>query len=528
MPSTLPSSSSCCDPNCTPVTINIPGSPGEPGAPGTDGADGQSAFTLTGASFTMPAEGASAASLLVGNSDFLVLNEYVFLQGIGTLQVSAIADSTHVTLKNPADTANGLYPENVAPGTTQGSGARLVPAGQQGPEGNAGSTPTMNAISPTTTKGDIMVDNGANNPTASVVRKAAGADGTVLVSDSAQVDGRKQIALTPNAGTDNVIPRFDASGNTTPTPLQSSGMLVTDDGALQSTPTGGNARGSKAVDLQVARASATQVASGANSSLFGGVNSTASGDGSIVAGENCEASGNNSIAIGSTNVVSGDNSSAIGDQHTVSGDSAACNGGQLNIADADFTSVGGGFSNGTHDDYSTIGGGRQNGTFGSGLAEASTIPGGYRAMADLYGQLAHASGIFSSPGDAQASELIWRIATSNATQTEMFLDGASKRAVMFGFSSWAFHGHVIARNTTTDLSAVWEFKGGIKRSSGVVSLIGSVTTALVCDDGEGWMLVGNLVVDADSANVSLRLQVTGDATDPVEWVAHARVVQVHY
>src|SRR5438045_8932828 len=116
MSATLPANSDCCDPTCQPVTVDIPGSPGAPGAPGADGSDGNNAYTLTGAAFTMPAEGATAASLLVGNSNFMAVNEFVFLQGIGTLQVTAITDSTHVTLKNPANTGTGFYTGNTAPG----------------------------------------------------------------------------------------------------------------------------------------------------------------------------------------------------------------------------------------------------------------------------------------------------------------------------------------------------------------------------------------------------------------------------
>jgi hypothetical protein len=50
------------------------------------------------------------------------------------------------------------------------------------------------------------------------------------------------------------------------------------------TTTGGNARGTRAVDLQLERAAATQVASGAGSTVSGGRNNTASGANSTVSG----------------------------------------------------------------------------------------------------------------------------------------------------------------------------------------------------------------------------------------------------
>ena len=101
--------------------------------------------------------------------------------------------------------------------------------------------------------------------------------------------------------------------------------------ALQSTGTGGNARGANAVDLQVARVSTSpsQVASGTTSVISGGQNNTASGELSVIAGgsgstasgrgsavgggENNEASGLfATIPGGRNNVASGENSFAVG------------------------------------------------------------------------------------------------------------------------------------------------------------------------------------------------------------------------
>lgn len=66
---------------------------------------------------------------------------------------------------------------------------------------------------------------------------------------------------------------------------------------------GGNARGTAAVDLQTARAAATQVASGNYSVIPGGRNNTASGAYSFAAGYNSVAAGFASIAIGGGNQV---------------------------------------------------------------------------------------------------------------------------------------------------------------------------------------------------------------------------------
>ena len=70
------------------------------------------------------------------------------------------------------------------------------------------------------------------------------------------------------------------------------------------TATGGNARGSNAVDLQTVRTLNTQIASGTQSIILGGNSNRSSGINSIAGGGSNTASGNNSIALGDTNTSS--------------------------------------------------------------------------------------------------------------------------------------------------------------------------------------------------------------------------------
>lgn len=85
---------------------------------------------------------------------------------------------------------------------------------------------------------------------------------------------------------------------------------------IQSTSSGGNARGANAVDLQTLRngASPGQVASGAQSVIAGGYNNTASGASSVVAG-----GGANTASGQSSFVGGGDNNTASGGWSTVPG-----------------------------------------------------------------------------------------------------------------------------------------------------------------------------------------------------------------
>ena len=128
--------------------------------------------------------------------------------------------------------------------------------------------------------------------------------------------------------------------------------------------TGGNARGSRAVDLQASRSSATQVASGSSS---------------FVHGTGCTASSPYAIAIGV-------NASATSDR---------------------AVAIGGGLSGGT-------------------VASATNAHAyGLHPVSDRYGMDSRASGKFSVDGDAQRARFVLRCKTTTNTAVEMALDGAS-------------------------------------------------------------------------------------------------------
>ena len=166
---------------------------------------------------------------------------------------------------------------------------------------------------------------------------------------------------------------------------------------------GGNPRGLHAVDLQSARAQATQVASGDYSVIGGGRNNTASGSLATVgggegntAGELCTVGGgfgntaghyaatvgggrDNNATIYAT-VGGGRANSASNFYATVGGGrsntatyAATVGGGRFNTASDTSATVGGGLGNTASGQYATVGGGRNNVANGN----FSAIPGGY-------------------------------------------------------------------------------------------------------------------------------------------------------
>lgn len=181
MSQALPQAQDCCA-TCPDVPITqVPGPQGDPGTPGTNGTDGIDAFTTTTAGFTMPAVSGSV-NVAVADSSWMSVGQVVFVVSAGYFTVNALPDSTHVSLTNLG------YNGNAAPTTGIAGSQKVSPGGLKGTDGSAPSQ-TLNDISPTTTKGDLIVDNGAGAGSANDVRLGPGANGTTLHSDSTQPTG---------------------------------------------------------------------------------------------------------------------------------------------------------------------------------------------------------------------------------------------------------------------------------------------------------------------------------------------------
>lgn len=532
------------------VTVSNPGYAGNtnPGitinsgaqvAPGGVGGNSGNAYTNTTGGFVMPAVNGTV-QIPVLNTAWMVAGEPIFISNAGSFLVSSIQSAISVTIVNLG------YSENVAPATNVPGGQGVTPTGRKGNTGATG-LGTLNSISPTTTKGDLIVDNGASSPAANDVRLAAGSDGQVLATDSAQPSGLGWKTVTPNtAATDGDIAIFSGTSGR-PMVLKDSKLLITSDGAIQSTPTGGNARGNKAVDLQVSRVSVTQVASGNFSGVLCGQNNTASAADAVVAGgtDNIASALCTAVCGGQTNTASGPNAAiAGGSNNTASGTNSGIAAGFNNAATNTDAFIGGGEAHTASGVDSAILGGIGNTASGQGavaLGSFNTVSGGVASsvggqggLFDKFGQIGHASIQFVNTGDAQASELIWRIQTTDATPNiEMFLDGGVAvggpyRATIAQHTTWIFHIHLIARSSA-GVCAAFETKGAIQNNAGAVSLVAANTQVVVADGTSGtWGVTGNVVVDADNVNKALRIRVTGAAATLIAWVAHARIVEVTY
>lgn len=146
--------------------------------PGPQGAAGANAFTLSTADFTMPVIGSGTVSVSVEDTSWIAVGQTLFIQVAGYMKVASVDTATSVTAIN--DGASG----NASSGTNIPSGATVSPGGVPGPQA------TLSQLSPTTTKGDLIVGQGGIPPfNTDVSRFGAGTNGSVLHADSSQTLG---------------------------------------------------------------------------------------------------------------------------------------------------------------------------------------------------------------------------------------------------------------------------------------------------------------------------------------------------
>jgi uncharacterized coiled-coil protein SlyX len=249
----------------------------------------------------------------------------------------------------------------------------------------ASNSVTPSKIDPTgASSGNVITYNGT-----SVVWAAAGGGGLTNFTESNYTynskTGVKLLATNAATNADIVL---QPKGNGSILSQQPDGTV-----------TGGNNRGTNAVDLQTSRGNASQVASGNYSFIGGGVYNTASGLMSSVAGgqlnlasgqlsfvgggDSDTASGSNSfVGGGNKNIASNSYSSVVGGQSNLaSGNSSSVVGGQSNLASGGYSFVGGGIKNIANFSYSAVVGGYQNSA--SGIL--SFVGGGDSDTASGYG-----------------------------------------------------------------------------------------------------------------------------------------------
>lgn len=269
---------------------------------------------------------------------------------------------------------------------------------------------------------------------------------------------------------------------------------------------GGNARGAGAVDWQIATDSssaAADVASGASAVICGGVRNRCNGTEAFVGGGSGNNSSNTKSAIlcGNTNASSSTFSTVInGDSSQATADCALAHGRTAIASGIRSVAIG-----------------------ESATASASnSLAFGANVLANRIGMQAYAAGQFAAQGDAQRIRAVLRCTTSNATATELFLDGASTRLTIPTNKIMA--GIINIVGTKTDGAAVAHYvrQFCVKNVSGTSSAVYTAQT-IGADNAAGTSITFN---DPDTNGDALSVSVTGIASENWRWVASVDAVEI--
>jgi hypothetical protein len=281
---------------------------------------------------------------------------------------------------------------------------------------------------------------------------------TVGASSSLSSVGSSQITSSSSLTNSNIVLNPKGSGAIIGGPVP--------DG----TTTGGDARGTYAIDFQLSRTASNHVASGSNSCIIGGLNSRSNGaTSSCIGAENGLASGQRGVVVG-----------GIG--NSTSGTGGISLGGDNNTA-----------------------------------SSQGSLAAGSRAVANLISSQAFASGRFSVSGDAQT--LSWRYfrqITGTGIQ-ELTLDGsapsATGRAVIVSNRLYNVNLQLSAicstvGNGTLTLgdSYVATYQVGIKRLVNTTTLVG--TPQLISTQSDPNMSTSAVTISADDTNECLKVEFT--------------------
>lgn len=401
----------------------------------------------------------------------------------GEAAFSYDASTNTVTVDNA--TLAGLL--LTAPTATGGAGIRM-------PHGTAPTSP-VNGDMWTTTAGLYVRINGA---TVGPLSAGGGSltNWTEAVNTSTPNATVPVVSFVPNNAATNVDVAINPKGT---------GAFTLD--VADNATTGGNKRGTNAIDLQTTRSAAAQVASGAASVVIGS-NNTANATNAVAIGSSCSATGSNSLAVGSTSSATGNGAVAVGSSATAGGmNSLATSGG---TASADYALCHG--ANCTAD-----------GQYG-------LVTGRYAQARAVYGATARTAFLLAVAGDAQSQEYVLMSDTTDATPEAMTTNNAaaaaSNQVVLPNTSAYMVTGEVVARQNSTGDCKSWTFSALIKRGANAAStaLVGTPTvTSPYADAGaSAWALA----ITANTTTGSLAVGITGEASKSIKWAAQVRSIEV--
>lgn len=143
-------------------------------------------------------DGVDNVRLAVGTNGLYLKADSTTATGLKWDSVSGGGTVTSVTATSPLSSSGGATPDISLTG--------IIPINKGG-TGETTSTNAFDALSPTTTKGDLIVNNGTDN-----IRLSVGTHGYVLSADSAAAAGVSWQSVSGGGGTTTFAATFDNSG----------------------------------------------------------------------------------------------------------------------------------------------------------------------------------------------------------------------------------------------------------------------------------------------------------------------------
>lgn len=292
------------------------------------------------------------------------------------------------------------------------------------------------------------------------------------------------------------------------------------------TATGGNKRGTYAVDWQRTRDNQGRVASGNYSTIVGGSHNTASGSYSIAGGYFSNASsggGGFNIALGNQTTATGGGSTALGSNTVASGAGAVAIGSNNTQATGDY-SVALGYGN-----FAT-----QQGSFAFGIGSSAT---GFRSGAmgsdgrtfGIAARLVWSGQQQGTGGDTQKSTFLLQKRTTTNTATTLTADsgvaGSANQVILSNQSAYRFKGTIIGKQSGSTNACAWDIDGLIVRGATAGTTVLSVANVNLVSNSPAW---GTPTLTADTTNGGLTVQVTGASATNIQWVANIETTEVIY
>lgn len=122
----------------------------------------------------------------------------------------------------------------------------------------------------------------------------------------------------------------------------------------------------------------------------------------------------------------------------------------------------------------------------------------------------------SGSAQAKSAHLVVYCATTDATTTEMFLNGTNGRITLPTDSAASFKGQITAFELSTMKAASWHYDCLVANKNTNTAIVNYAHVTKIGDDsGDVW----EVYVAADNANDSLKLQVKGQASATIKWTA---------